>query len=54
MSQSAPNELARIDAEIAVCLYRPGGPWPLWLLAMGLADWTAERELVMAERRDGS
>ena len=49
------NDLSRIDREIAACLHPTAehwgpGPWPLWLLAMGLADWTAERWL--AERDD--
>lgn len=51
MSRSVSDDLARIDAEIAACLYRPGGPWPLWLLAMGLADWEAERWLIEQEAK---
>lgn len=51
---SAP-EAERINAEIAACLcpttdrWGPG-PWPLWLLAMGLADWEAERCLLEQEQ----
>ena len=45
------DELARIDREIAACLQHPGGPWPLWLLAIGWADWEAERWLLEREER---
>lgn len=51
----SPSEAARIDREIAACLHPTPemwgpGPWPLWLLAMGLADWEAERWLIEQEQ----
>lgn len=57
MNHSPSDEVASIDAEIAACIHPTEehwgpGPWPLYLLAMGLADWEAERWLAEKERAE--
>jgi len=46
------SDLARCDREIAEILARPdvvSGEAPAWLVAMGIADWNAERRLIERE-----